>query len=268
MINQARRHSRSTWAGGDAGSVEHLSRRTLQFGELAHDLQNMLAVVTGAARLVLRNDLGSNQRREYGAAITEAARRASNITRQMKDLVGGQDREDASFDVGDSVLKSAPVLRLLAGPQIDVQIDAPLCRSTLLADAHQFDAALVNLVINARDAIELSGRIRISVEVIERQGDQFVAVAVADSGRGIPSDQLDLIFQPFFTTKGDRGTGLGLAQIVRFVRQAGGDLAVQSALGSGSTFQLCFPLAAPEPFPAWQHSKLGQVIEVTPLHLD
>jgi signal transduction histidine kinase len=235
---------------------------------LAHDLNNMMAAVAGAARLAVCDNLGTDQRREYAGAITEAAMRASSLTRQMMDLVGGREREDASFDVGDSVLKATRLLRLLAGPQIDVQIDAPAGPSMVLADAHQFNAALVNPVINARDAIELSGRICISVEVIERHGDQFVAVAVADSGRGIPADQLDLIFQPLFTTKGDRGTGLGLAQIVRFVRQAGGDLAVQSALGQGSTFQLCFPLAVPNPAPAWQHSKLGQELEVTPRHLD
>jgi len=244
MINQARRHTHPTWADDDTGAVGHPSPQPLQFGELAHDLHNMMTVVAGAARLVAGEDLGADQRREYAGAITEAALRASHLTRQMMDLVGGREREDASFDVGDSVLKAARVLRLLAGPQIDVQIDAPAGRSMVLADAQQFDAALVNLVINARDAIELSGRIRISVEVIERQGDQFVAMAVADSGRGIPSDQLDLIFQPFFTTKGDRGTGLGLAQIVRFVRQAGGDLAVQSALGQARPSCFCFPLEA------------------------
>ena len=268
MIDRMWRNTRSGRDDGGTPSTEAAHPRDPQFEELAHDLNTMMTVVSAAAHLCAQCALDADQRRLYAGAITEATTRASQLTRQMLDLAGGRRQAEGTFDVGQSVMKAACVMRLLAGPQIELHVLAPEGPSRVTADVHQFEAALVNLVINARDAIDHFGRICISADLMERDGRRQVAVTVADNGRGIAVEQRDRIFEPPFTTKGAGGCGLGLPQVVRFVRQAGGDLAVHSSPGMGSMFQLCLPLADVDEFPIWQSSNFAQVIEVVARHLD
>jgi signal transduction histidine kinase len=143
-------------------------------------------------------------------------------------------------------------LRYGAGSDVHVRLelspDVPNC----LIDTPQFNAAILNLVINAHDAMPKGGEIQISTTpwVIEsdvsnaKPGD-YVRVRVRDNGVGMPEDVLEKIFQPFFTTKGEQGTGLGVPQVGAFMRYIGGHICVASDLGRGTTFDLFFPVVGP-----------------------
>ena len=132
------------------------------------------------------------------------------------------------------------VLRHAAGAEVALAFDKaeglPLCR----ADGTQFDAALMNLVVNARQAMPGGGRVTVTTRSAGARG---VELTVADTGTGIAPGDLKRVFEPFFTTKAETGTGLGLAQVYGFMRRIGGDVTVASELGVGTTFTLLFPEA-------------------------
>jgi two-component system NtrC family sensor kinase len=144
----------------------------------------------------------------------------------------------------------------LIGPRIEIVAQVPdeLCFTN--ADAGQFETAIINMAVNARDAMDGTGRLTIAVACAEELPDPsahppnphgYVAVSVADTGAGIPPEQVGRIFEPFFTTKEvGHGTGLGLSQVFGFARQSGGEVAVASEVGKGSTFTLYLPRAPGE----------------------
>ena len=142
----------------------------------------------------------------------------------------------------------------LTGSGIDIVTDLPERTCWVDADPNQFDTALVNMAVNARDAMKGEGRLTITVRPAEEmpavrshpaRPGEFVAVSVSDTGGGIPKDILLKIFEPFFTTKGTgHGTGLGLSQVFGFAKQSGGDMTVESEVGRGSTFTLYVPRVA------------------------
>jgi len=159
----------------------------------------------------------------------------------------------------------------LIGSRIEIVIDAPDEPCFINADAGQFETAIINIVVNARDAMDAKdgrGRLTVTVRTADTLPEDaapsqqphaahalgYVAVSVADTGVGIPRDQFERIFEPFFTTKGvGQGTGLGLSQVFGFAKQSGGEVAVASEVGKGSTFTLYLPRAAatgrPQPMP-------------------
>jgi CheY-like chemotaxis protein len=163
------------------------------------------------------------------------------------------------FDVGQSVAAVADMVGTLTGARIRVTTEVAPSRDgggqdvpyLVNADPSQFDTALVNMAINARDAMEGEGCLDIgvcstaaipSVRAHPRIPGDFVAVSVRDTGTGIPEEDLDRIFEPFFTTKGvGQGTGLGLSQVFGFAKQSGGEVVVESAPGRGTTFTLYLP---------------------------
>jgi hypothetical protein len=156
------------------------------------------------------------------------------------------------FDVGDRVAGITDMLRTVMGSRIKLEIEVHDEAPFVEADAAQFDTALVNMAVNARDAMEGEGTLTITVNRL--QGGQagefstatdFVTVSVADTGSGIAPADLQRIFEPFFTTKEvGQGTGLGLSQVYGFAKQSGGGVDVQSTLGSGTTFTLALPRTA------------------------
>lgn len=143
------------------------------------------------------------------------------------------------------------MLRTVVGSRIDLVVD-PICKSCFVeVDASQFETALINMAVNARDAMDGEGRITISIEaagaIPARRGHagakgDFVKVSVSDTGSGIADTQIQHIFEPFFTTKEvGKGTGLGLSQVYGFTKQSGGEIDVSSRLGKGTTFSLYLP---------------------------
>jgi PAS domain S-box-containing protein len=223
-------------------------------GGVAHDFNNLLTVIRSSAGLLKREDLPEERRRRYVDAIADTADRAAKLTGQLLAFARRQALKPEIFNVGERVDSIADMLRTLAGPGVELvaESDCPSCFAE--ADPSQFETALVNLAVNARDAMEAGGRITIRVHPADRvpkvRGHQaaegrFVAVVVADTGVGIADEQMPQIFEPFFTTKPPgRGTGLGLSQVYGFAKQSGGEVDVASKLGQGTVFTLFLPRVA------------------------
>jgi PAS domain S-box-containing protein len=232
-------------------------------GGVAHDFNNLLTIIRSATDFLRRRDLPEERRRRYVDAISDTADRASRLTGQLLAFARRQPLAPVVFDVGAQVDSVASLIHPLVGGRIDIQTSAPQERMLAVADLGQFETTLVNLAVNARDAMNGEGRLVISAEPAmeippvrshpARPGD-YVAISVEDTGTGIPSDRLQTIFEPFFTTKEvGRGTGLGLSQAFGFAKQSGGDIVVSSVVGEGSLFTIYLPRtrvgAAPDPAP-------------------
>lgn len=160
------------------------------------------------------------------------------------------------FDAGQSLRETAEMIRTVAGSRMELEIQMPAEPCFIMADRSQFDTALINLGINARDAMNGSGRLTMATGPVSGipeirshppvAGD-FIAVTITDNGGGIKEADLDRIYEPFFTTKEiGKGTGLGLSQVIGFAKQSGGDIRVDSVEGKGTTFTLYLPRAYPD----------------------
>jgi PAS domain S-box-containing protein len=233
-------------------------------GGVAHDFNNLLTIIRSATDFLRRRDLPEERRRRYVDAISDTADRASRLTGQLLAFARRQPLAPVAFDVGVQIDSVASLIRPLVGGRVQIEVNAPDKGMLAVADIGQFETTLVNLAVNARDAMNGEGRLVISAEpAVEipavrshsaRPGD-YVAVSVADSGTGIPPEHIQTIFEPFFTTKEvGRGTGLGLSQAFGFAKQSGGDIVVTSIVGEGSVFTIYLPrsrsTAAADPAPA------------------
>jgi PAS domain S-box-containing protein len=226
-------------------------------GGVAHDFNNLLTVIRSSAGLLQREGLSDERRRRYVGAIVETSERAAKLTGQLLAFARRQALKPEVFDVGERVERIADMLRTVVGSHIELVADTECDPCFAEADPTQFETALVNMAVNARDAMETGGRLTIRVQPVERvppvrghrpaEGD-FVAVEVSDSGVGIPADMLAQIFEPFFTTKEPgKGTGLGLSQVYGFAKQSGGEVDVASEPGKGAVFTLFLPRVAERP---------------------
>ncbi|WP_375455926.1 PAS domain-containing protein [uncultured Methylobacterium sp.] len=220
-------------------------------GGVAHDFNNLLTVIRSSVDLLARPNLPEERRRRYTAAISDTVTRAAKLTGQLLAFARRQALLPERFDVGTSVAAIGDMVGTLTGSRIGIETRVPDEPCLINADPSQFDTALVNMVVNARDAMRGEGRLTITVAPAARvpaarghravPGD-FVSVAIADTGTGIAPGDIERIFEPFFTTKSvGHGTGLGLSQVFGFAKQSGGEVRVQSVLGQGSTFTLYLP---------------------------
>ena len=225
-------------------------------GGVAHDFNNLLTVIRGSVDLLRRDDLSPERRARYIEAIGTTADRAAKLTGQLLSFARRQALMPELFDAGESLREVAGMLRTLAGSRIALDVAVPEERCFILADRSQFDTAIVNMGINARDAMDGAGAVTITTGPVAGipavrghaavAGD-FIAVTVADDGGGIDPGDLDRIFEPFFTTKPvGEGTGLGLSQVIGFAKQSGGDIRVESVVGEGTTFTLYLPRSYPD----------------------
>jgi PAS domain S-box-containing protein len=223
-------------------------------GGVAHDFNNLLTIIRSATDFLRRRELPEERRRRYVDAISETVERASTLTAQLLAFARRQPLKPQIFNVGTQVESVAQLVRPLVGATIQIEIDVRDPDCFTIADIAQFETALINLAINARDAMKAEGRLTISVRKVKgvpalraqsaRSGD-FVAISVSDTGCGIAPENLDAIFEPFFTTKEvGKGTGLGLSQAFGFAKQSEGEIAVTSALGKGATFTIYLPQAS------------------------
>jgi CheY-like chemotaxis protein len=220
-------------------------------GGVAHDFNNLLTVIRSSADLLRSRDLPEDRRRRYVDAISDTADRAAKLTSQLLAFSRRQALKPEHFNVATKVETLGEMLRTILGSRIWLDVSV-LCEDCFVeSDINQFETALINLAVNARDAMGGEGALTIRIGATgaipairghaASQGD-FITVAVADDGAGIPEDDLARIFEPFFTTKEvGRGTGLGLSQVYGFAKQSGGDVAVESRLDQGSTFTLYLP---------------------------
>ena len=215
-------------------------------GGVAHDFNNLLMVITGSLN-ALKKMVGDDPKALRAVqAIDTASQRGAALTSQLLSFARRQSVNPQTIDVGDSIFSVRDVLDTGLGSAIELQIEADNGIWPITVDRAEFETALVNLVINARDAMPQGGNVTVQAKNVfvddgVTKGD-FVAIKVRDTGTGIPDDVLAKIFDPFFTTKPiGKGTGLGLSQVHGFVHQAGGTIAVDSELGKGTSFTVCLP---------------------------
>ncbi len=226
-------------------------------GGVAHDFNNLLTVIKSSTDLLKRPDLAEERRQRYVGAISDTVDRAAKLTGQLLAFARRQTLRPETFAIDRAVAAVADMVGTLTGSRVQVELDLPAGGPQDLhvnADPSQFDTALVNLVVNARDAMDGEGRLRIGLRTAGRipavrahppQRGDFIAVSIADTGSGIAPENLERIFEPFFTTKGvGQGTGLGLSQVFGFAKQSGGEIVVESTLGRGTTFTLYLPRVA------------------------
>ena len=231
-----------------AQKVEAIGQLT---GGVAHDFNNFLTVIRGSAELLGRPAISDERKQRYLNAISDAADRAASLTSQLLAFARRSPLKPEVFDVGKNLAGMSDLIGTLTGSLIETVLDAPSRPCFVTADKSQFDTAVVNMIVNARDAMRQEGVLKIAVRLVHEtpavrghpaQLGDFVAVAVIDTGTGIAPDKIDLIFQPFYTTKAEgKGTGLGLSQVFGFAKQSGGQVHVESREGAGSIFTLYLP---------------------------
>jgi len=231
-----------------AQKMETLGQLT---GGIAHDFNNLLTVIRGSTELLRRPGLNESRRERYIDAIAETSDRAANLTSQLLAFARRSSLTPEIFDVGATIRGLNDMMEMLAGALIAVDLHLSSTPCFTNADVSQFETAIVNMAVNARDAMQQQGRLTITVAPSdripairgheERIGD-WVAIAITDTGTGIAPDLLDRIFEPFYTSKGvGHGTGLGLSQVFGFAKQSGGEVVVTSELGQGAAFTLFLP---------------------------
>ena len=234
-----------------AQKMEAVGRLT---GGIAHDFNNLLTAIGGYAEISLPQ---LDRRDPLHARLVEirgAAERASELTRKLLAFSRKQPIQSRRFDLNQGLSSLAPILKRLIGEDVTVTL-VPSCDVLPIhADSGQIDQVIMNLVLNARDAMRNGGRLTVSTELVtvdeaaaarqpEARPGRFACVHVVDTGTGIAAKDLPHIFEPFFTTKEeDRGTGLGLAITYGVVRQHDGWIGVESEVGRGTRFSVYLPL--------------------------
>ncbi|HMI21200.1 MAG TPA: ATP-binding protein [Sphingomonas sp.] len=260
-----------------AQKMEAIGRLT---GGVAHDFNNLLTVIRASADLLGRSDLAEEKRQRYVRAIAETAERAAQLTGQLLAFARRQPLKPERFDVAARLGGMGQIINTTLGSPVQVAYLVESDVGVVEADPNQFETAILNMAINARDAMPAGGVLRISARKVDRvpavRGHaavlgSFVAVTVEDDGTGIAPDTLARIFEPFFTTKEvNKGTGLGLSQVYGFAKQSGGEISVESEPGEGSRFTLFLPridhaepgVAVPVAAPAATSSKRRSVLLV------
>ena len=226
-------------------------------GGVAHDFNNLLQVITGSVDMLRYCGSADERQSRYVEAIGSAADRATSLVSHLLSFSRRQTLSPEVFDLCEGLKGLADIIRTLVGARITLELDIPEQPLHVLLDKTQLDTALINIAVNARDAIAGHGRVRISIRKVDTMRSirfaaplkgSFAAVSVSDTGAGIEETVLTQVFDPFFTTKGvGEGTGLGLSQVFGFVKQSEGEVDVTSTVGEGSTFTLYLPLTHKTP---------------------
>ncbi len=216
-------------------------------GGVAHDFNNLLTAILGYCELLIES-LPAGDARDDVRVVKEAADRATSLTRQLLAFSRQQVLEPREVDLNAVMSDVARLLRRLIGEDIEVRLDPAAAPAVVRADPGQIEQVLMNLAVNARDAMPSGGHLTISTARVDgaRAGldpaARYVALRVRDTGVGMDAATRERIFEPFFTTKGPgRGTGLGLATVYGIVAQSGGAVHVESEPGRGATFTVYLP---------------------------
>ncbi len=228
-------------------------------GGVAHDFNNMLAIIRGNAELLLmRNRELTTEAREGLKHVVDASERAANLTRQLLTFSRKQVLHPQPLVLNEVIASLTRMLKRVIGENIDLQCDYAAPPQYIQGDPGMMEQVILNLVVNARDAMPQGGQLRVATEPArfdeavaqanpEARAGEFVCLRVSDTGTGIDPEVLPRIFEPFYTTKEvGRGTGLGLATVYGIVKQHGGWIEVSSQVGEGSTFKVFLP-AIPTP---------------------
>ncbi|HEX2168034.1 MAG TPA: PAS domain S-box protein [Longimicrobiales bacterium] len=225
-------------------------------GGVAHDFNNLLTAIAGHTELLLE-DLGEDDAiRSDIEEILRAVDRASNLTRQLLAFSRRQVLQPRLLDVNQVITDLGTLLRRLIGEDVTLSVSLDSGLPTIRADRGQIEQVVMNLIVNARDALPHGGEVRLATKALEVEDDSlehrrgvspgtYIQIAVSDNGVGMDEAVMTRIFEPFFTTKEQgKGTGLGLPTAHGIVSQSGGRILADSELGSGSTFRVLLPKAA------------------------
>ena len=229
-------------------------------GGVAHDFNNLLTIIRSSVEFLRRPNLAEERRTRYLEAVSDTVDRAARLTSQLLAFARRQPLAPEVLDVRARLGGVADMLNAVTGARIRVVTEVPDMPCHVRADPSQFETALVNLAVNARDAMDGEGTLTLrlachaALPCIRGHAGApgpFAAISVTDEGPGIAPDLQVRIFEPFFTTKDvGKGTGLGLSQVIGFTKQSGGDVEVVSEIGKGATFTLYLPqVEAPPPAP-------------------
>jgi nitrogen-specific signal transduction histidine kinase/CheY-like chemotaxis protein len=222
-------------------------------GGVAHDFNNVLTVITGTIEIIHEGLADKPELAAIAQLIDDAASRGAEITSQLLTFARRQPLEPREIDVNGLVVETAKLLKPILGEHIEIVTRLADDAWSAMADPSQLSSAIVNLAVNARDAMPGGGKLVLETANREFDGTGsaddgdvtrggFVMIAVTDTGHGIPAEIRDRVFEPFFTTKGvGRGTGLGLSMVYGFARQTGGTVAIESEEGRGTVVRLFLP---------------------------
>ncbi|THD83009.1 response regulator [Aliigemmobacter aestuarii] len=223
-------------------------------GGIAHDFNNLLTAISGHCDLLLLRHDASDQDYSDLVQIHQNANRAAALVRQLLAFSRKQTLAPEFIDLQETLSDLMHLLNRLVGERITLKLAHAPGLGTIRADRRQFEQVLMNLVVNARDAMPEGGTIRVETEALVLAGEtrrgraripagSYAVIRVSDTGCGIPPDRIDKIFEPFFTTKRPgEGTGLGLSMAYGIVKQSGGYIFADSTPGEGSVFEVIFPV--------------------------
>jgi PAS domain S-box-containing protein len=214
-------------------------------GGVAHDFNNILMIVGGSLHTLKKLASGDPKGRRAVVAIETAVRRGAALTSQLLSFAGRQRLNPEPIDVGTRISSLCDVLDTGLGGKLELRLDLEPNLWPITVDAAEFEAALVNLVLNARDAMPDGGCVVVAAKNVAHDDDlqtDYVAISVTDTGVGIPKDVQGRVFDPFFTTKAvGKGTGLGLSQVHGFIQQALGRVDLSSEVEKGTTVTVWLP---------------------------
>jgi signal transduction histidine kinase/ActR/RegA family two-component response regulator len=231
-----------------AQRLESLGRLT---GGVAHDFNNLLTVVIGALDIILRHPENHERRKRLGEAALAAAKRGERLTAQLLAFARRQPLQPVNCDLNELVRECEPLIRGVAHEKLELELRLDDAAAVALIDPTQFEALLLNLIVNAVDATPSGGRVTLQTSVqVLRQNEipglaagRYFQLNVSDTGQGMSQEVMGRIFEPFFTTKAPgKGTGLGLSQVYGFAKQSGGDVRVHSEPGGGTRFTINLPI--------------------------
>ncbi|HEY0961737.1 MAG TPA: PAS domain-containing protein [Pseudomonadales bacterium] len=224
-------------------------------GHVAHDFNNLLTVILGNAELLQLTLAENRQATELASMISNAAVRGSDLTRRLLAFARKQTLAPRSVDINELVDNMRAMLERTLGVDIAIHVHTTPDLHPALVDAHQLEGALLNLCLNARDAMPGGGTLMIETSNVfiessfpddyrELEPGEYVVLAVTDTGTGIEPEHIKHVFEPFFTTKpSGKGTGLGLSSVFGFVKQSNGTISIYSEPGAGTTVMIYLPVA-------------------------
>ena len=234
-------------------------------GGIAHDFNNLLTAIQGFTELALQGLPDDDPVRPDLEQVLSAGDHASDLTKQLLAFSRQRPLEAQNIDVAAAVRTAEPMLRRLIGADVSLQVHAPESVCVTLAEPGQLEQILVNLVVNARDAMPLGGLLNVSATPVTLDHNRlsrrvdlpsgpYVCLEVRDTGQGMDEATRSHVFEPFFTTKPvGKGTGLGMSTVYGIVKQGNGDIEIVSAPGKGTTVSIWLPLATGQPAPAAVH---------------
>jgi len=258
LYDEADRREAAEGALRQSQRLEAIGKLT---GGVAHDFNNLLMIISGSAQR-LRSELTDKKHTRMLDMIATATQRGETLTRQLLTYSRQQTLTPQVIDLTQRLPAIRDLLMRSLTPNIDIKVDVPEGACAIRVDPGEFELAILNLAVNAKDAMPDGGTLSIRAKPVMLKGEateeeglagEFVAIRIADTGHGIPADIVNRVFEPFFTTKDvGKGTGLGLSQVYGFAKQSGGAATISSGEGRGTAITIFLPrshdaVAAVEP---------------------